>query len=223
MAMCKWCSRSGFFLSVDGNGLCKSCAPGISLEVASRLRVLNESVHLAGNSKKLETKLSRCDLVIAHATALERYEVRGIPVCNPPPSSFRRRFEVFRKGILVEQLEADEAAFMTKLGVLPSLKARLTEASKFLVRITAFRQQNPDVEELAGLAERVEVLQQREQLAVYLEEAKRAEFKHHDKKALGHYYDALYFLRNDKVDDALQYGEIAVIEEKIKSLGGEIK
>ncbi len=56
------------------------------------------------------------------------------------------------------------------------------------------------------------------QLSSYLNDAKKAEFKGDKKKALDKYYEALYFLQHDEIDDALQTNEIEDIEAKIKEL-----
>ena len=51
-----------------------------------------------------------------------------------------------------------------------------------------------------------------------IEDAKKAEFKNQRKKALDKYYEALYFLKNDEIDDSLQQDHISMIESKIKEL-----
>lgn len=56
------------------------------------------------------------------------------------------------------------------------------------------------------------------QLNAFLEEARKAEFKGNKKKALDQYKEALYFLRNDEIDDSLQAGKIKEIEKKISEL-----
>ncbi len=61
------------------------------------------------------------------------------------------------------------------------------------------------------------------QLEAFLEAARKAEFKRQAKKALDSYYDALYFLKHDEIDDVHQAEHIRMIEEKILALGGEIK
>ena len=61
------------------------------------------------------------------------------------------------------------------------------------------------------------------QLNAYLDEAKKAEFKGQRKKALDRYYDALYFLKHDEIEDALQQEHLSAIEAKINELGGSGK
>jgi hypothetical protein len=61
------------------------------------------------------------------------------------------------------------------------------------------------------------------QLNGYLEEAKKNEFKGQKKKALDKYYEALYLLKHDDVDDSLQQDNIQFLESKIKELGGLIQ
>jgi len=56
-----------------------------------------------------------------------------------------------------------------------------------------------------------------------LDKAKKYEFKGNNKKALDFYYESLYFLKTDNIDDEVQKEQINEIENKIKSLGGEVR
>lgn len=56
------------------------------------------------------------------------------------------------------------------------------------------------------------------QLEGYLDAAKRADFKGQKKKALDQYYEALYFLKHDEIEDSLQMEHISTIEAKIEEL-----
>ena len=96
MAKCRWCDRTGWFLSVDARGLCNNCIPLVGIEVGSRVRVIAESAKLVQESKKIDTKLSRCDLIIDNAEALKKFEDHGIPVMEMPPSQVAMQFREIR-------------------------------------------------------------------------------------------------------------------------------
>jgi hypothetical protein len=57
-------------------------------------------------------------------------------------------------------------------------------------------------------------------MAAYMEKAEKAEFKGQQKKALEQYYEALYYLKHNEVDDVLKAEHIAGLEQKIRSLDG---
>ena len=52
----------------------------------------------------------------------------------------------------------------------------------------------------------------------YLEAARKAEFKGNVKKAIDQYQEALFFIRNDDIDDTQQRFEINEIETKLTEL-----
>ena len=52
----------------------------------------------------------------------------------------------------------------------------------------------------------------------FIEKAKKFEFKEQYSKALDQYYEALYVLKTDDVDDAEQGAEIKELELKIQEL-----
>jgi len=78
MATCKWCGQSGWFFSVNSEGLCKKCTPYVLLEVSEHGRIITESVKLINESKNAKTRVSRCDLVIEHPEAILKYGDSGI-------------------------------------------------------------------------------------------------------------------------------------------------
>ena len=86
MAQCKMCGKKGFLLSVSVNGLCKSCDPIVVMDIQQRGRIINDCMNLIDKSKNIDTRLSRCELLIKHAKALLEYEHKEIPTLNPSPS-----------------------------------------------------------------------------------------------------------------------------------------
>lgn len=223
MAACKWCHRSGWFFSVNEHGLCKNCTPAIALEVTSRGRVINDSTDLVRKTKKLETALSRCDLIIQHAQALKPYEDAGIAAVNPAPSVLIQQYREKKDTLIREGLETEFQDVQAKVAMTPNYKTKTSFLSKLLLRARDFRAQTSDPRSLDSFERRVADSLHATQLDGYLEQAKRFEFKGNKKKALDAYYDALYFLRHDDIDDAAQTEHIKHLEQKILDLGGRLE
>lgn len=86
MARCRRCRRFGFFLRVDGNGLCEPCSVKLQFKVANASRIIGDSIPIIEEGKNPGTRLSRCELVRKHADELLPYERLGITTLRTPPS-----------------------------------------------------------------------------------------------------------------------------------------
>jgi hypothetical protein len=192
------------------------------MDVAQRARIMSDSIKLVKESKKLDTQLSRCDLIIEHASALVKYEQRGIPTFDPLPSTLVKECRTMHDQIIVAALATEFENVRSKVEIASSVNSKVTLLSKVLLKIREYKPKanNPTV--LDSLEQQASQLIQEIQLAGYLDEAKKAEFKGQKKKALDQYYEALYFLKNDQIDDSLQQEHIRFIETKIAELGGKI-
>jgi hypothetical protein len=222
MAQCKWCQRSGLFLKVNAEGICKSCVPIIQLEVKERWRVIQESGEIIAKSKNLDTKLSRIDTVIEKLSSLLKYEERQIPVTQPLPSALIAKYQQIRDNTMVGHLHELMATALAKAEVSVTPKAKIAQLSKVLLKFQEYLPKLKDPQSIAAdqhtLTEKIQTIQ----LAEYLDLAQKAAFKGQTQKALDQYYDALYFLQHDEIDDALQQEQIQAIETKIIALGGHI-
>lgn len=218
MATCKICNRNGLFLSVNKHGLCTTCNAGLIIEAQSRLRVINESMELADNGKTLATRLSRCDLVIEHAQALVKYERIGVRVISPLPSVIVKTYTDNKVKIIKEELLNESRQALEKSKLASTVNAKVTALSKVVLRITDYKQGYPDDKDFTIMEMGLRKTIQEIQLSAFLDEAKKAEFKNNKKKALDKYYEALYFLQHDEIDDALQSDAINTIEAKIRAL-----
>lgn len=244
MAQCERCKKKGFFVFVNANGLCKSCAAqsqcrlcekwtthlitshGIcydcqdifEMDVTQRLRIMNDCEKLVDNSKNMNTRLSRCDLLLEHAQALLKYEKKKIPTIEPYPSQYLKEYTAKRNQIILEGVTevVEKALAKAKIGTTPSTS--ITQANKALVEIQEKKQKLPDSSKLDQLESQVRKFIHETRLNAYLEAARKAEFKGQKKKVLDQYQEALYFLRNDEIDDSVQVEEIKKIEAKISDL-----
>lgn len=221
MAQCRWCSSKGLFLKVSRDGLCARCQPLILHEIAERSRILADCIRLCEESKTLATRLSRCDLLLEHASELQRFEARGIDVMSPAPSVLIARYREKRDAMIVDSLAEDLAKAVSKAEIVDNTKSAATTLKKVLLKIHEAR--GMLLAPSSGLGElesRAKTLVHRAELRIHLEAADRAEFKGQQKKALEHFREALYFLQNDGIDDTLQREYIDHIQGKINTLNG---
>jgi hypothetical protein len=210
-------------LSVDSYGLCSNCRPAVVLEVQSRTRIINDCIKLVENSANVDIQYSRAKLLIEQARELEKYEKLGIMIMEPTPSQFVQKYSNVIKKKVIEGLKAEYANVLSKAEVMPTVKARINVLSKMLLRIREYKGKIDSSTMLDSLEQQIATEISKTQLNGYLEEAKKNEFKGQKKKALDKYYEALYLLKHDDVDDSLQQDNIQFLESKIKELGGLIQ
>lgn len=219
MGTCRWCGKSGWFVSVNKQGLCSGCNTAITLEASQKVRIIQESKDIVMKSKKLDTKLSRLDLMLEVATDLLKYEDKGIEVIDPPPSEIIRMIQTDQQELVLAWAREQVDNILTKANLKPTPKTKINAGTKALEAVAEARQKldggHPDLE---NLEKKTKAFIHQTTLAGYLDAAQKAEFKGQKKKALDQYQEALYLLKTDDTDDALQADEIARIEVKIAEL-----
>jgi hypothetical protein len=220
MAQCKLCDRSGWFLSLSSNDLCNSCESFFQLDLHQRVRVIQESQEIVKASMRLDTKLSRIQVAIDHLRALQNYERRGIETVQPPPAEAISQYERRRQEEVFDHAKMSYDEALAKAELIVSGKSKTTILSKELLKLRDYAQYAPS--NLQPMAEHLKREIAKATMVDYLEKARKAEFKGQQKKALEQYYEALYFLKHDEVDDSLQTEHITVLERKIVELGGSL-
>lgn len=222
MGTCNWCNKSGIFVFVNKDSLCGTCEKIVYIDVQQRLRIITESQELIMKSKKLDTKLSRLDLIIEHAKALLRYEEKNIRVIKPLPSQIIEAAESDRESIIIDGVRAEVEKIMTKANLSTTHKAKINQATKALEKVIEGKNLLlENASKLDTLEKELKVFIHKVQLDTYLEAAKKAEFKGQKKKAIDQYQEALYFLQNDDIDTDIQKDEMKGIEKKIRELQEE--
>lgn len=222
MGQCKYCGKKGFFLSVDKDGLCKGCAPALAMQVQQSARVIKESNDIINRSKKIATRISRCDTILDHVERLIELEQKGIPTLNISPSELRQTFTDERDRILFEGTKDEVEKLLTKAELATTTKTSINNANNAFLKVLEAKKEISDPYKLDDLGKRITVYIHKTQLKSFLDEAQKAEFKGNKKKALDQYQEALYFLKTDKIDDKLQQNEILQIQSKINDLQKKI-
>lgn len=221
MAKCKYCATGGIFHSVDKNGLCNKCAYPVLSDIQQRARIIDDCVRLAQDGKTLATRLSRHELLIEQLQHLLAYEKKGINILSPEPSELIRRMQSYRVTIVDEEIEkiADKAKKKAELS--SSVATKFNTLSKALLK----------VQEILGLEKRpinqhqtateLRLLMHKSKVEGFVTEARKAEFKGNVKKAIDQYQEALFYIKNDDIDDSLQVELITNIELKLQELTRE--
>lgn len=223
MAQCKWCERKGLFLRVDKNGLCKNCLPIILPDIQRRVQLINDSMSVIEHSRKFDTKLSRMELIISLAEELQEYEEKGIPSLTPHPSALLIQMQEEKNNLIMEEIEILIEQVNDKISVINNQTTKINHLSKTLIKIKEYQKHLSDPRRIDSYVKEILDRIHNLQLTNYLDLAKKAEFKKQYKKALDQYYEALYFLKNDDIDDSLQMNHIHFIEYKIAELNEKIK
>lgn len=216
MSTCKWCGKSGFFLSVTPNGLCGNCNYPITLNAREKFRLIEDSIKVVMKSRNLDTKLSRLDFIIEQATYLLEYENKNINMFSTNPSVIIESAKKDKVEAVRETLSEDYSNLISKIEIANSFNTKINELNKFLLKIQNYKGiQNFEINKIEK-----QIIDKRHELQLnnYLEAAKKAEFKNETKKAISQYQEALYFLKNDDIDDKFQKENIKNIEGKIKEL-----
>lgn len=222
LANCKLCNRSGLFLSVSKEGLCKTCLVETKFETSQRARIINESLEIVQKSKNIDTILSRLDTIILHAHPLLRYEEKGIDIFPTLPSQLIKQSRKMKEDFIIKHLMESLELIQSKHKISNNLKKTVEGLSKVLLKIQDFKSKVGPYPSLIEFEEKVNSLLREGQLKIYTDKAQKYEFKGQKKKALDAYYEGLYYLMHDNIDDAMQSQSISEIKNKIIELGGEI-
>lgn len=216
MATCKWCGRSGFFLSVTPNGLCGNCNYSVTPDAKKRFQLIDNSIKVVMKSKNLDTKLSRLDFIIEEATYLLKYENKNIDMFSVNPSVIIKEAQKDKIEVITETLLDEYNKILSKIDVSTSFISKLNDLNKLHSKVQNYKSM-PDLK-IDSLEKQIKNKKHEIQLDNFMELAKKAEFKNETKKAISQYQEALYFLKNDDIDDKFQKENIKKIEEKIKEL-----
>jgi hypothetical protein len=188
------------------------------MAVQQRARIINDSLKLIETSKKVDTRISRCDLVLEHAAALAEYEKRGIATIEPSPSSLLQEYAKRRDKLILQGLEAEVETAQARAKVATTTTSKINQLSEALLKVQRYKTETSNANALSELEAKLHGLIHQTQLDAYLDKAGKAEFKGRRKQALDQYYEALYFLKHDEIDDSLQADHISAIEAKIAEL-----
>lgn len=179
---------------------------------------MRDSMRLAEEGKTFATRLSRCDLVLEHAEFLARFEAKGVPTVSPPPTRILEDSRKLRETIVLEEVHGLARKARDKATLATTPKARERALASALLKIREIGETTGTGQRVAGLDRELKSEIHQITLGGFMEAAAKAEFKGNSKKAIDQYQEALYFIKNDDIDDDQQAAEIRKIEQKLSDL-----
>lgn len=220
MATCKLCDKSGWFLRLSKEGLCKSCHPGYVEEMRKRANLMSTYAEAIEHSQDIDTILANLNLGIENLQALSRYEKKGIYTTKPPPSECIENWSAKKADVVVSTFRQFLSEARGEARDSATLEGRIGPLTELVERLARYETEVDDKSALDAL--RLDI---RTEIAVqtadfHTEAARGAEDKGDTARALDHYREALSALTADRVDSASQRERITQIEGKIEALGG---
>ncbi|MCZ2260629.1 hypothetical protein [Sporosarcina sp. G11-34] len=220
MAQCSYCNNKGFFLTVSNDGLCKICAPSVSMVVNQLVRIIKESNDLVESTKNFKTKIGRLDIIETHLQTLDKdYYSKGIKVLSTPPQEILHEVRAKRVEAIEEEALLQTQKSMDKAHLAKTATTKINNANKALLTLKQFQ----DEYEYTSKELSVSIIKYIHQTEYedLLIKAEKEEFKGNKKKAIDRYQDVLFFLMKDDIDDDIQAVEIMALENKIEELSKE--
>lgn len=136
MSKCIWCEKSGPFLKVNSNGLCKQCAFMIIGEAESKIRVINDNGIVIEKSKNIDTILSRAEVTRNLLNDLLKYEQRGLPILKEPIATMLQTLAQMTNERLTDLLMLDFETIKDKAGKTNSPKRKQTLFENYIGQAT---------------------------------------------------------------------------------------
>jgi len=215
MAECKWCGRSDESLDVTEKGLCDTCSPAVTMDISNRLGMIKYCKKIINESEEPDVLLAKSDLIVEQAQALLEYEKRGIPTIRPAPSKLIQAYREGRDALILKCAESTVEKAMAATEALTSADTKISWLKKIFPKIEQYRASTDNHQLFDALERKLTTLIQQTQLQDYLEKARDAELKGHEKRALDLYNSALHFLKEDETDETLRQENLAPVEAKI--------
>lgn len=135
MSQCKWCNKSGFFVFVNNDGLCKKCNHLVFFEVVQRTKIINESTKIIRESKNIDTKLSRCQVILLNAQELLKYEQKGIHIIDPLPSEYIKDYQTDIDQLIVDHFKGEVDRLFSTIDLLNTPNKKINHCIKLISKI----------------------------------------------------------------------------------------
>ena len=219
---CPRCERTERQVPIqEGVTICQPCIRQVLPEVQRKMDIVAESQQLVNESKHIDTRLSRCGVVLDTLEDLRPFVDWGMIAVPPSLDETMASFRDVKAEIVEEHLQEYAAKSARKAQTYKSTSAKTKRYDKVIEEILKYAEFLPS-EVVEDHIEKTEEAKHKVELDDYVEKARKAEFKGKSKKAIDQYQEALYFLRTDQFDDEEQADIISSLEVKIEKLGGHV-
>jgi len=220
---CSKCGDEFRKSKLHSNGLCERCYFIGENSTYEYNRAATDSFEIIRKSKNIDTILGRYDYIIdSPETHLKPWDDYGFNSLTS--SEIAKILEKEKDELIIEHLNLEFEKAKEKSLIAQTLASKTNPILKLIPKVKELLPYSTfNKDEIEKFRLFVDHAVNRIKLDDFLTKAKKSEFKGNKNKALDNYYEALFLLRNDNIDDSKQSQEISELESKIKSLGGEIK
>ena len=138
MPKCKYCGKSGLFLSLSTNGLCGNCNSIVVIDIQNQARIYNDSISLIDKSENIDVVFTRIQLVKKILRDLLKYEEKEITTITPVPSYLINVFEKESDNFVGDAFLRAQKTLMVKVLNLKSTSAKIDNVNKFVEKIDEY-------------------------------------------------------------------------------------
>ena len=138
MAECNWCDSNAWFFQLNRNGLCAECGPTVQADIDEHVQALDAPEEPAADAD-WQTWLAHHDGIRAHLSALLRFEGRGIPSLDPPPSAAMVDCDEERAQVILRAATAAVETALARAGEAETPAARVEVANQVLAQVKEFQ------------------------------------------------------------------------------------
>ncbi|MBA7479449.1 hypothetical protein ES707_14883 [subsurface metagenome] len=206
-------------VTVAGKNICSNCYRKMKNVVNSRIKKINGALDEIEKSISLKNNLKNYSKLVESAKELLIYEKKGFDIFkNFTPSQIIAEYEGKKEQIMLDGIRADIDEALKKSKIAATQSAKITPFNKILMLIEEYKDEIKDKAKLKELELRAKELKYETQVDMFVEDAKKAEFKGDKNKALDKYMEALYLLKNMEISNLKFVTKEKEIEEKILKL-----
>ena len=215
MRTCKWCGKSGWFLSLSKDGFCQSCESTVKSNVIQATQILNQSLALMKRGKGLDFRLSKAALAIEKLRELLPFYNKKLLRLSPSPQEWVAHIHSEQRKMVVQHVstlfnQAKKEALRTvdatqRTNAFESVLAALSKYEGHLGKANTQQWQSRVESELEHLTRDVENAEKKEK-----------------GRAMNQYLETLDILRSEYTGEREQALEIQRVEKLIRDLGGKV-
>jgi hypothetical protein len=139
MGQCVWCGNSGFFLSIDKDRLCNTCAFVLKSEAESRLRAMKNCERMIERTKNIEIAINNYFVIIDYLKYFLPHEAKGLKVYNEKTSVIISGIFNDKNEKMMDLLLMDKEKTLEKLNKSKTYSAKVNLIEKFIYRVNKYK------------------------------------------------------------------------------------
>lgn len=218
MAACKWCGRTGWFLTTSKNGLCSKCKTTVQAKVEYLTRAVNESLAVVNREdESLDMRLKGCQAAVKYLREMVPLNEKGVVELKIPPQEWVARIYMQERKLVRTHIKD---LYQYTVEILPEKENPTERADRLQYVLSQVEQYKTHLGEANAMVwnRRIE-----EKLsAVLVERAEKAHDVGQKTVAIDQYLEALDMLRTDDAGNPAITSRMNTIKKRIRELGGEI-